>query len=109
MDELSSLKLHYKTIYDKDTPFVTRYGTTDERDIWRQGGNDIVHATDKSTLTRMADVMGKIRADIHGRNENDTGYRLFYLQHGPQTLEDIENNLGSEIATVVKNLRLMKK
>lgn len=109
MKQLSDMKLYYKKLFDNDTPIVTRFGTTDERKQWKQGGNIIINTSDTDVLKEVANKMGKIRSDIHKRNENDTNYRLCYLQYGTETIDDIKKNLGEGIANVVRNLRQIKK
>lgn len=104
-NSLANMKLHYKTLFDKDTPFVIQYGTEEEKAQWDRGGDIIIKTMDTKFLKQTALRMGEIRENIHKRNEHDTRYRLLYLQKGPETLQDIEKKLGSDIANVVKNLR----
>lgn len=102
---LSEHKLYYQRLYEKDAPFVWRYGNPQEIKAWRQSGEEIPKVTTEQSLKNIATRLGKIREDIHSRNENDTGYRLMYLQKGPETVESIREKLGPDIARVVENLR----
>lgn len=104
-NKLADTKLFYQQLLEKDSPFVWRYGNPEEIKKWQKAGEVIPNAVNETVLTNLAQTLGKIRADIHARNEHDTGYRLMYIQKGPQTIEDIRRDMGAEIAQVVQSLR----
>jgi len=106
---LLSKKLYYKKLYDNDFEFVDKFGTPDQKSIWKVGGENIMKATDEKKITKTAELMGKIRDEIHSSHINDHNYRLLYLQKGPETYEQIKATAGKEIADIVKNLRKAKR
>jgi len=99
------LKQHYKKMLDVDTPFIETFGTIPQKTRWRDGIVALDSLNDKKTLIEYGNLMGSIRDSVHKSNENNTEYRLFFLQHGPHTYEQLERDLGKEVADAVQHLR----
>ena len=102
---LLGAKLHFKKLYETDNPFIDRFGTNTQKEVWINGGNAMIECKTDNELKQITELLGKIRDEVHSSNEHDVNYRLFYLKHGPQTYDEIKRALGWEIADAVKKLR----
>lgn len=105
MSKLLGMKLHFKKLYTDDNPFVERFGTSEQKEDWVKGGQEMVNCQDENALVLITNRLGKIRDEVHSGNEDSTEYRLLFLQKGPQTIEEIRRALGSEISEAVQKLR----
>ena len=99
------LREHYTKLLKQDTPFIKIFGTQEDKQNWSNGQTIILTATSKVLLVETANVMGSIRDKVHINNVERLDYRLFYIQHGPETYENIEQNLGKEMADTIQKLR----
>ena len=105
----TDLRQHYHNLAVQDTPFIERFGTKEQKEAWNKGKLTIQTTCSKKTLLQTGNLMGGIKNDIHRKHQDDTEYRLFYLQHGPQSYEDIKKQFGAEIADTIKSLREQKE
>jgi hypothetical protein len=104
----TNLKLHYENLLKQDSPFIDKFGTPQQKQTWSATSQLLFESKSNDDIMKHALVMGKIRDYIHKKYEDSTVYRIFYLQHGPQTYEQIKSNLGKELADVVQDLRNKK-
>lgn len=104
-NNLLGAKLHFKKLYEKDNGFIERFGTTEQKEAWVKGGNNMISCQTENELKSITQQLGKIRDEIHTSNEHDTNYRLYYLQKGSESIEEIRRVLGAEIAEAVSKLR----
>ena len=102
---LQNLRKYYEKLLSQDTPFIEIFGNSEQQSNWKRGEIVIHTTTNKALLVGAANSMGSIKDQVHRTNEHRTDYRLFYLQHGPQTYEKLKRDLGQDIADTVQKLR----
>lgn len=106
-NNLLAKKIHFQKLFEQDTPFIQKFGTESQQEEWNKGEIDMKSAKSHAVLQKITEQLGRIRDVVHTSNENNTDYRLFYLQKGPQTYDEIRRALGKEIADAVHALRNM--